>query len=198
MATTLTSTPNLSEQRRAGGLAMPPVLRNHPTQSAATITGWKAVSFGLPFLVAGVLIECAALDLLRGHKNAPAWLIGLLGGLFFSAGSFLVVHGLRGAARKAEHERESASRPGEPWLADHHWEREGVRFSAFYSMLQRLVAALVWNAFLVPFFWVGLNQRGLGRALDCQLFHVHWARLLGALDSDACGPIPQWQQFPEL
>ena len=67
-----------------------------------------------------------------------------------------------------------------------------------YSMLERLVAALVWNAFLVPFFWVGLNQRGLGRALDCQLFHVHWARLLGALDSDACGPIPQWQQFPEL
>ena len=166
MATTLTSTPNLSEQRRAGGLAMPPVLRNHPTQSAATITGWKAVSFGLPFLVAGVLIECAALDLLRGHKNAPDWLIGLLGGLFFSAGSFLVVHGLRGAARKAEHERESASRPGEPWLADHHWEREGVRFSAFYAMLQRLLAALVWNAFVIPFFWVGLNQRGLGRAFS--------------------------------
>ena len=187
MATTLTSTPNLSEQRRAGGLGMPPVLRNHPTQSAATITGWKAVFFGLPFLVAGVLIECAALDLLRGHKNAPDWLIGLLGGLFFSAGSFLVVHGLRGAARKAQHERESASRPGEPWLADHHWEREGVRFPAFYSMLQRLVAALVWNAFLVPFFWVGLNQRGLGRAffMIASFFTfiglVFWARWIQVL-----------------
>ena len=109
MTMTLTSTPKLSEQRLAGGLGMPPVLRNHPTQSAATTGGWKAVFSGLPFLVAGVLIECAALDLLRGHKNAPAWLIGLLGGLFFSAGSCLVVHGLRGAARKALHERESAS-----------------------------------------------------------------------------------------
>ena len=187
MTTTLTSTPNLIEQRPAGGRGTPPVLRNHPTQTAATITGWKAVFFGLPFLVAGVLIACAALNLLRGHKNAPDWLIGLLGGLFFSAGSFLVVHGLRGAARKAEHERESASRPGEPWLADHDWEREGVTFSAFYSMLQRLAAALVWNAFLIPFFWVGLNQRGLGRAflVIASFFTfiglVFWARWIQTL-----------------
>jgi len=33
-------------------------------------------------------------------------------------------------------------------------------------MLQRLLAALVWNAFVIPFFWVGLNQRGLGRAFS--------------------------------
>jgi hypothetical protein len=187
MTTTLTSTPSLTEQRSADGPAMPPVLRNHPTQSPAAITGWKAVFFGLPFLVAGVVIECAALELLRGHKNAPDWLIGLIGALFFSAGSFLVVHGLRGAARKAEHERESASRPGEPWLADHHWEREGVAFSAFYSTLQRLVAALAWNAFLIPFFWVGLNQRGFGRAflaiasLFALIGLVFWARWIQML-----------------
>ena len=187
MTTTLTSTPSLTEQRPAGGLGMAPALRNHPTQSAATITGWNAVFFGLPFLVAGVVIECAALELLRGHKNAPDWLIGLIGALFFSAGSFLVVHGLRGAARKAQHERESASRPGEPWLADRHWEREGVTFSAFYSMLERLVAALAWNAFLIPFFWVGLNQRGFGRAffVIASLFAliglVFWARWIQML-----------------
>ena len=104
---------------------MPPALLNHPTQSATTIDGWKSVLFGLPFLLAGVAIVGAALGLVHRQKNAPDWLIGLIGFFFFSAGAFLVVHGLRGAARKAEYEQESATRPGEPWLADHPWQREG-------------------------------------------------------------------------
>jgi hypothetical protein len=190
MTPTLTSAASPTEQRPGGGPGTPFVLLNHPTQSAAAIDGWKAVFFGLPFLLAGVVIECAALHLLRGHTNAPNWLIGLIGAFFFSAGAFLVVHGLRGAARKSEYERESAARPDEPWLADYHWQREGVAFSAFYSMLQRLVAALVWNAFLIPLFWVGLNQRGFGRlflviaglfALIGLVFWARWIHMLADL-----------------
>ena len=191
MTTTLPSAPNLIEQRFGGGPpGMPPALPNHPTQSVTTIDGWKSVLFGLPFLLAGVAIECAALNLLPSHKNAPNWLIALIGVFFFSAGAFLVVHGLRGAARKAEYERESAARPGEPWLCDHHWHREGVAFSAFYCMLERLVAALVWNAFLLPFFWVGRSQPGPGLvflvvaglfALIGLVFWARWIQMLGDL-----------------
>lgn len=190
MTTTFTQTPSLLEQRLGGGPGMPPVLLNHPTQSGAPIDGWKSVLFGLPFLLAGLAIECAALNLLPGRKNAPDWLIGLIGAFFFLAGAFLIVHGLRGAARQAEYERESSARPGEPWLCDHHWHREGVGFSAFNSMLQRLVAALVWNAFLIPFFWVGLNQRGVGRvflvfaslfALFGLVFWARWIQMLADL-----------------
>ena len=187
MTTTSPSTPSLIEQRLGGGPGMPPVLANHPAQSVTTIDGWKSVLFGLPFLLAGIAIECAALNMLPGRKNAPDWLIGLIGAFFFSGGAFLVVHGLRGAARKAEYERESGARPGELWLADHHWHREGAAFSAFGSMLQRLMAALVWNVFLVPFFWVGLNQRGLGRmflvvaSIFALIGIVFWARWIHML-----------------
>src|SRR3974377_2082061 len=125
MTTTFTSTPSLIEQRLGGGPGMPPVLLNHPTRSATTIDGWKSVLFGLPFLLAGVAIDSAALGLARGQKNAPDWLIGLIGAFFFSAGAFLVVHGLRGAARKAEYEQESATRTDEPWLRRHPLGRGG-------------------------------------------------------------------------
>jgi hypothetical protein len=187
MTTTFTQTPSLLEQRLGGGPGMPAVLPNHPAQSGAPIDGWKSVLFGLPFLLAGVAIECAALNLLPGRKNAPDWLIGLVGAFFFLGGAFLIVHGLRGAARRAEYERESSARPGEPWLCDHPWHREGVGFSAFNAMLERLVAALVWNAFLIPFFWVGLNERGVGRvflifaSLFALLGLVFWARWIQML-----------------
>src|SRR6516162_1425023 len=79
ITTTLTSTRSLIEQRSGGGRRMPLVLPNHPAQGFATIDGWKSVFFGLPFLLAGVGIEFAALNLFHGHKNGPDWLIGLVG-----------------------------------------------------------------------------------------------------------------------
>ena len=54
-------------------------------------------------------------------------------------------------------------------------------------MLQRLMAALAWNVFLVPFFWVGLNQRGLGRmflvvaSIFALVGIVFWARWIHML-----------------
>jgi len=60
------------------------VLVNHPTQSATAIDGWKSLLFGLPFFAAGIFIGAVALDYVGGKKNAPNWLIGLLG-FFFSA-----------------------------------------------------------------------------------------------------------------
>jgi hypothetical protein len=57
-------------------------------------------------------------------------------------------------------------------------------------MLGRFVAALAWNAFLIPFFWVGLNVRGMGRvflvfatlfALIGLIFWGRWLQMLGEL-----------------
>ncbi|HEY1468827.1 MAG TPA: hypothetical protein VGF61_07270 [Candidatus Acidoferrum sp.] len=191
MAITVSDGPNLLAQRM--GITQPgspPVLLNHPVQSTVAIDGWKSVLFGLPFLLAGVGTVCAALNIVHGSKNAPDWLIGLIGGFFFSAGAFLIIHGLRGAARRAVYLREAAEHPGEPWLADHHWHRDGVAFSAFNAMLGRFLAALGWNAFLIPFFWVGLNVRGMGRvflvfaslfALIGLVFWGRWLQMLGEL-----------------
>jgi len=136
------------------------VLVNHPTQSATAIDGWKSVLFGLPFFAAGIFIGAVALDYVGGKKHAPDWLIGLVGFFFFAAGAFLIIHGLRDVIRKTKYDREARQVPDQLWLCDYHWHREGFAFSAFNSMLQRFVAAVVWNAFLTPFFWIGLTQRG--------------------------------------
>ncbi|HXJ17439.1 MAG TPA: hypothetical protein VNM68_09610 [Candidatus Polarisedimenticolia bacterium] len=137
-----------------------PALQNHRTQSAAPINGTSSLLFGIPFMAAGVFIAMVALDRAPARRHAPDWLIGILAFMFFLGGLFFFVHGLRDIARKAACRREATLRPSEPWLYDHHWQREGMAFSAFDDMLKRLMAALVWTVFLVPFGWVGTNVRG--------------------------------------
>ena len=195
MKRAMTPTLNANAERMrqemfGGGPGEPTILQDHPTQSATTIDGWKSVLFGLPFLLAGIGIACAVLNNVHGRREAPAWLIVLLGSFFFCAGAFLVIHGLRGAARKAEYDRKTAAQPGQPWLADYHWQREGISFSAFNAMLGRLLAAIGWNTFLIPFFWIGLNEHGMPRvflvfatvfALLGLIFWVRWARMLADL-----------------
>lgn len=162
------------------------VLVNHPTQSTAAIDGWKSFFFGLPFLAAGIWIGVAAFDLVRVKKNVPDWAIGAFGFFFFAAGAFLVIHGLRGVIRKAAYDREARQFTHQLWLSDHHWNREGIVFSARNSMLKRLLAALVWTGFLVPFFWIGVTQSGAWLfaivagflALLGLVFWYRWAQML--------------------
>ena len=165
------------------------VLVNHPTQSATAIDGWKSILFGSPFLAAGLFIEAAALGYIGGSRHAPNWLIGLVGFFFFAAGAFLIIHGFRGVIRKTKYDREARQFPHQLWLCDYHWHREGFAFSAFNSMLQRFVAAVVWNAFLTPFFWIGLTQRGAWIfsifaglfALIGLVFWYRWGQMLAEL-----------------
>ena len=168
----------------------PTALSNHPTRSVTAIDGWKSVLFGVPFLAGGVAIALGTLYANPARKHAPGWLIYLIGSFFFAAGAFLIIHGLRGVDRRAAYRREVAANPGQIWLADYHWQREGFSFSAMQEMLSRFLGAVVWYAFLVPFFWVGLTQHGLNRmffvfgalfALLGLYFWVRWARMVADL-----------------
>lgn len=162
-----------------------PVLVNHTTQSAIAINGWKSILFGTPFLVAGFFIVLAAFNSANPRKNAPDWLIGIIGAMFFLPGAFLIIHGFHDLVRKALWKRAAAANPGEPWVYDFHWHREGIAFSAFDDMLKRLLAALAWNAFLVPFAWIG-TQRGVWPFLIASvifallglIFWYRWAAML--------------------
>src|ERR1022692_750860 len=139
-----------------------PALANHRAQSATAINAWSSVLFGLPFAAAGVSIGLVALDIISSaRKNAPDWVIGIFACMFFLAGMFLIVHGVHDVVRKAAYQRGAGQRPGEPWLYDFHWRREGISFSATDDMVKGLIAAVIWNAFLIPFGWVGLRAGGL-------------------------------------
>jgi hypothetical protein len=164
LSVTLNSNAESMRQQMFGGApGEPPILINHPTQSVTAIDGWKSVLFGVLFSLAGISILGAALNIFAARKHAPDWLIGLIASFFLLAGAFLVIHGLRGAARRAAHDREAAAQPGEPWLSDYHWQRDGITYSAFNAMLSSFMSAIVWYTFLIPFFWVGLSQHGLSR-----------------------------------
>lgn len=164
----------------------PPLLQDHPAQSATTIDRWTSVFFGSLFLACGAFIISVAFDLIPGKKHAPDSLIGLIGSFFFLGGLFFVVYGVHGLIRRTLYRRQIAAQPSQPWLADHHWNREGFSFSAFHMMLSRLAAAIFWYAFLVPFFWVGMTQRGariflFGASLFALFglfFWVRWAKML--------------------
>jgi hypothetical protein len=165
-----------------------PSLPNHPTQSATTIHAWSAAFFGIPFLVAGLAIGLAALDRLPEHPHASDWLLGLVAGVFFFGGTFFTVHGIRGVMHKAADRCEAAECRSEPWLYDFPWRRDGIASSSFDDMLSRLLAAMVWTTFLVPFAWVGMNLRGAWPFLAASgifgvlglIFWLRWAQ--GLLD----------------
>jgi hypothetical protein len=190
---TFTSTPSTRgiqaiTQDMAEGTGAGSALANHPTQSATTIDGWGSVLFGLPFLLAGLGIGAAALQLFPVHgKHAPNSAIGIIGGMFGLAGLFLFMHGVHGIVRKIAYKRESERRPGDIWYADYHWHQEGASYSALREMASRFLAAVAWNGFLVPFFWVGFTQRGAWLfavvaslfGLIGIIFWVRWAQMLG-------------------
>jgi len=181
VATTKMMLPNLTPDAQGH-----PALSNHRAQSATAIDGWSSAVFGLPFMAAGIGIVYAVLYGDHARKHAPDWLIVLVAAMFFAAGLFLFIHGIGGVARKAAYRREAAQRPGEPWLCDHHWRREGIAFSAFNDMVGRLLAAMIWTAFLAPFAWVGLNVRGAWPFLAAVvifgllglIFWFRWAQML--------------------
>jgi hypothetical protein len=170
------------------------VLNDHRAQSSTTINGWASVFFGLPFAAIGVFIATripsgALQQNLRHtahHPQAPAWIAYVMATMFGVPGLFLIGHGIRGVVRKAVWRREFAARPHEPWLSDHHWNRDGIAFSAFDDMVKRLFAALVWTAFLLPFGWIGVTQRGAWPFLAAVaifgllglIFWYRWAQML--------------------
>jgi hypothetical protein len=189
--TTLNSKADSLRQQMFGGApGEPPVLTDHPTQSVTTIDGWKSVLFGLMFLLPGVAVVASALNFARTHIEGPPWMIALIGPFFALAGAFLIIHGLRGVARRAAYKRQIAAQPGQPWLADYPWHREGIKFSAFNTMVSRLLQAIGWYVFLLPFFWVGWNVHGMGRvflfgalffAVVGLYFWIRWFRMVGLL-----------------
>jgi hypothetical protein len=189
----INSIPDALEQRlhpdSAGASESGSILPDHPTQSSIAIDGWKSALFGLPFLAVGAWVSFCALGLSPiQSKNVPDWVIGIFGGVFFLSGLFFVTHGLLGMMRKIRYLRAAARNPGQPWLCDFHWAQDGIAFSAFNAMLGRLLAALGWTIFLLPFFWIGVSQRLWMFAIVASIlglfgliFWYRWAQMLADL-----------------
>lgn len=135
-----------------------PVLRHHRTLSAAPINRWRSVLFGLPFISAGALIALVSVGRIPARKYAPDGLLAAIAAIFIGGGLVFLVHGIRDLRRRAIWRQQSAARPGEPWLADYAWHRDGVAFFPLDEMLQRLLAALGWTFVLTLMGWLGARE----------------------------------------
>ena len=196
MPITVTINETSTDRFFGGGPGLPPVLLNHPTQSNVPIDGWKSALFGLPFLLIGLFMEATTFGFHPGSRQTRAGMDAEpYRRVFRLAGLFLVIHGVAGLIRKAAHDREAAQFPGQPWHSDYHWHNEGFAFSAFRTMVSRLFAALVWSAFLVPFFWIGLRGPGMARVFLVRRHFVRPPRtdFLVPLGANAGRPASLWQ-----
>jgi len=121
-------------------------------RSGTTVHGGCAVLFGLPFLGAGAFIIVASTGAFgKEGMHAPPWVIAAAGAVFFLAGLFIAVHGLRGLARRAALRARAERHSGEPWWADHVWDPREARFSALAKALKSIPGLLFFCLFLSPF-----------------------------------------------
>jgi hypothetical protein len=191
MPITVTDTANSSPmmQRMLGsGPGLPPAIPNYPARSSTTVDGISSALFGLPFLAIGAFIGFSAYSAIHSRSHSPNWVTAVIGAIFFFPGLFLFSHGVRGLVRKAIYNHKAAETPGQPWLFDFHWHPEGISVSAFDAMVSRLIAAVFWNVFLLPFFWIGYAKHlwpffifACLFALLGIFFWVRWAQMLGDL-----------------
>lgn len=121
-------------------------------RSGTTVHGGCAVLFALPFLGAGafVIVTSTGAFGMEGMR-APPWVIAAAGAVFFLAGLWIAVHGLRGLGRRAASRARAERHPGEPWWADYGWDPREARFSALARALKSVPGFLFVCLFLSPF-----------------------------------------------
>jgi len=132
---------------------------------SAPIGGWGAVLFGLPFLGAGVFAALAP-RLAPENVNGPVQLVYWAAAVFGLAGLYMIWIGLRRLRRRAVAARLRELHPGEPWLWDHSWSRQGARGDVRRRALAAVAGAGAFAVFLAPFNVIAFGMDGVSpRAL---------------------------------
>ncbi len=135
-------------------------LSGHRGVSVVPVHGWRAVLFGLPFLVCGVGTAVAA-ALGMGSSDAPPELVVLGGVVFALGGLVLMVHGVRGVSRAKRLCVEQELRPHEPWAWDYDWDPRGIDARGSHALARWGAASAAATVLLVPLH-LGLFDPSLG------------------------------------
>ena len=124
-------------------------LSGHRGVSVVPVQGWRAVLFGLPFVVCGVGAAILA-SLGLGSSEAPPELVVLGGVVFALGGVVLMVHGVRGLGRGRRLQAEQALRPHEPWAWDYDWDTRGIDARGSRALSRWGAASAAATLLLVP------------------------------------------------
>lgn len=120
--------------------------------------------FAVPFLAAGAMVGYAAVRLLRGESvpeaHAPAGVLLGVSILFGGAGTWLAAGGVRELLARVTVRRRRASLPGQAWLVDYAWERDGGRDRAPGELTPAFAMAAAFAIFAGIFGWAGFGGEG--------------------------------------
>lgn len=141
-------------------------LRNYPTLSKTTVSGWGAIGFGLMALSCAVFVGLAVTGMIGGTAFAPDWVLWVCAGVFGLAGLLLCVYGVVDLVVGYRSKLEARAHPGEVWRADSVWGDAG---SARGMKSRESGWWVVWGVALVIVVglesvgvWVALTARGVG------------------------------------
>lgn len=130
-------------------------MSNHTDRSGTTIHGWGAVAFGSIFAAAGTLIVVmSALGEMQPSGHTPLWVVFACGLVFAAPGFWLMLHGIRGLARRARTARWREANPREPWAWDHAWDPYGSPDDSGRTIGRLVGFAIISAMLLLPFNWV--------------------------------------------
>ncbi|MGP0629408.1 hypothetical protein ACTRW9_06860 [Nitrospina sp. 32_T5] len=132
-------------------------LRKNRAVSGTTIHGWPSILFGLPFAGIGVMLFLMYLGVIHldpKSVHAPLWVLAVMGGLFFLAGAYMIVHGFLGLGLKKKIEEGRRRAPHQPWLWDYAWDPLGIAENKMKEVIKHFFAALTFIAFLAPFHYI--------------------------------------------
>lgn len=118
----------------------------------------------VPFLAAGAFVGHAGVRLLRGESvpeaHAPAWVLLAVSVMFGGAGAWLAAGGVRELVARVTARRRRAALPGQAWLVDYAWERDGGRDRAPGELKPALTMAVAFALFAAVFSWAGFGGAG--------------------------------------
>lgn len=146
-----------------GGAAPVRVRRPVPLNSVPLRPALRLL-FAVPFLAAGAFVGYAGVRLLRGESvpeaHAPWWVLLAVGVLFGGAGTWLAAGGVRELLARVTARRRRATLPGQPWLVDYAWERDGGRDRAPGELKPAATMAAAFATFAAIFSWAGFSGAG--------------------------------------
>ena len=132
-------------------------LRGRTARAVNTVQGWAAVLVGLPFATAGGVMAAVATGRLGTGGAAvrvPPFAVAAIGACFAIVGLSFVGYGVAGLVRRARVAALHARYPGQPWMVDYAWDRNGGRDETPAEAGRALRMAAFLALFLTPFHWV--------------------------------------------
>ncbi len=142
------------------------VTYSHTAQFNVAIKSFGAFFFGIPFFCAGlaiILLSMGVIEYDPEDMNAPPWVLGVGGGMFFLPGIIFILIGFQRRKEEKKIKRGKRDASSTPWEWDYPQGPEGYREKKEIHMIKHTILTLIVLIFMIPFnYWAFFSGEGDG------------------------------------